>query len=131
MTGIKKFEGYEAELREKYGKPGVALTVSGLSGVGKSTLSDFLADELDLSIASAGRFFREEADKRDMNIVEFTEKVEEIGSREGVDFDIKWEKRSLELPFKKDRVLVQGRVSGVTVAGRFGLRGNDSPGRKR
>lgn len=113
MTGIERFEDYERKLREKYGAPGLVFTVSGLSGVGKSTLSRFLARELNLELISTGKFFREEAKKRDMDIVDFTKNIQKIEEKEGVDFDIMWEKKTLELAFKRDKILIQGRLSGV------------------
>lgn len=114
MTGIDRFKDYEEKLNEKYGSPGeMIFTISGLSGVGKSTLARFLGEELGLEVISAGKFFREEARKRDMDIVEFTEKSGDIEEGEGVDFDLMWERKALETAYRKDDILIEGRLSGV------------------
>lgn len=114
MTGIDRFKEYEEELREKYGEAsGRIVTVSGLSGVGKSTLARFLSNEMDLRLVSSGGYFREEARKRNMSIREFIENMDSIGQKEDVDFDLKFDRKVLEITFKGDDVVFEGRIAGV------------------
>lgn len=114
MTAIERFENWEKKLRERYGEPGGRIvTVSGLSGVGKSTLARFLGDELEMDVVSSGSFFREEARRRDMPIHRFMEKVDDIGEREGLDFDLRCDKKIMEVTFKKEECIFDGRLTGV------------------
>lgn len=114
MTGIQRLEGFERKLREEHGAPGERIfTLSGLTGVGTSTLSQFLARRFDLDLVSAGEFFRDQARKRNLSVEEFVVRKEEIEKEEGVDFDLEWEKKVLELAFRRDQILFEGRLSGV------------------
>lgn len=117
-TGIPRFEAYSKELREKHGKPeGLVVTVSGLSGVGSSTVADFIADRYELDKIGAGAFFRSEAKKRGMDIYTFREKQDEIEEEEGVNFDLQWDKRALRYGFTRDDLLLEGRLTGALLEG--------------
>jgi len=114
MTAIKAFEELEAELKERFKKLKPRLvTVSGQAGVGTTTLAKALADRFGLTHRNAGIFFREEASKRGLSIYEFMAKLDEIGNREGRDFDLEWDKHTLELAFREANLLVEGRLAGL------------------
>lgn len=114
MTGIPRFEDLEEELREEHGEPtGRIFTVSGLVGVGTSTIAAFIADEFGLDHVDAGQFFREQAAERGMSIDEFDRTLQEIEEKEGVDFDVEWERHVLERAFERDDVVFEGRLAGV------------------
>ncbi|MFP4045747.1 MAG: (d)CMP kinase [Candidatus Aenigmatarchaeota archaeon] len=113
MTGIEKFEEYERKLRENHQPGEMIFTVSGLPGRGKSTLARFLADEFNLNLFTAGDFHRQEAGKRDLSIGEFMEQIDEIEEREGVDFDLKLDKKILETAYKNDKIVFDSRLAGI------------------
>lgn len=114
MTGIPRFESFERELRDQHGAPAqTILTVSGLTGVGTSTIATFLADQFELEHFDAGQFFREQAARRDMDIQEFDRRTEEIEAEEGIDFDLEWDRTALEYAFTRDRFVLEGRLTGA------------------
>lgn len=114
MTGIEKLEGYEEELREKYGEPGESiLTISGLPGQGTSTLARFLTDELGMELYNAGLYHRHKAEERGLSIEEFMRRIDEIQRKENVDFDLQLERKVLEMAHRKDGILFEARLSGV------------------
>lgn len=105
---------------EKFQDPNVrkilpTITVSGLSGSGKSTFAKTLAKELGSSMeyVSAGRFQREAAKKHGMTITQFSEKLAQ-GDDE---FDLMTDKESLKYA-QKGGFVIDGRISGF-VAGSF------------
>ncbi|MFB6216732.1 MAG: AAA family ATPase, partial [Candidatus Aenigmatarchaeota archaeon] len=76
-------------------------------------LARYLANEMDMRLVSSGDYFREEARKRNMTIQEFIENMDDIGEREGVDFDIRFDRKILEIAFKRKSVVFEGRMAGV------------------
>lgn len=114
MTGVPTFSSYESELREQHGAPGQHIfTVSGLTGVGTSTIAAMVADEFGMDHHDAGQFFRRKAEEYGMDIREFDAKTEEIEEREGVDFDIEWDRTAMEYAFTRDDFVLEGRLAGV------------------
>ena len=65
-TYIKFLEPYEKELSKKIRKKGLTITVSGVSGSGKSTVAKTIVKEFGLRHVHSGKIFREEAEKRGM-----------------------------------------------------------------
>ncbi|MBW6451708.1 MAG: cytidylate kinase family protein [DPANN group archaeon] len=53
-------------------KTGLTITVSGLSGSGKTTVSKFLAEKLNLNYFSPGTIIRDEAKKSNKSLLNFT-----------------------------------------------------------
>lgn len=114
MTGIPRFEDYEAELRDRFGSPASTIfTVSGLTGTGSTTVATFLCEEFDLDHVNAGDFFREKAKEFDMSLQEFDTRTEEIEEREGRDFDLEWDRQALKYAFTRDDFVLEGRLAGV------------------
>lgn len=114
MTQIKRFQKYEDKLREKYGEPNHPIfTISGLSGVGKTTISKLIAENYNLDRINAGDFFRKEAKKRGMDIYEFMDKIEGIEKKEDRDFDVECDKYMFEMVFKNKKTLIESRLSGI------------------
>jgi len=114
MTGIEFFEGYESELRDEQGDPGERVfTVSGLTGVGTGTLSEFLAEQYGLQHIDAGQFFRGKAEEHGMSIDEFDSEADEIEEEKGIDFDTEWDRTALEHAFTEDDILLEGRLTGA------------------
>lgn len=117
MTGIPRFESVEEQLREQHGTPGDRIfTVSGLAGVGTSTVATFLANEFNLERINAGDFFRQKAKEYDMSLQEFDKRTEELEKRENTDFDLEWDRTALEYAFTKDNILLEGRIAGALLA---------------
>lgn len=117
MTGVPFFEDYEAELREEHGAAdGQVVTVSGLVGVGTSTIASFLADRLDFSHEDAGQFFRDKAAEYGMDIREFDERQEELEAEHGIDFDVMWDRTALRYAFTRDGIVLEGRLTGAIIA---------------
>lgn len=112
MTFIRSFRTYQNALRKKYGKPKMVIAVSGLSGVGKTTIAKGIAKRFKLRYFSAGELFRREARRRGLGLEEFLGKLKEIEKREGIDFDEYFDKRTLELIYR-GKVVVEGRLAGV------------------
>lgn len=112
MTFIKPFRSYENTLRKKYGKPRMVITVSGLSGVGKTTIAKCIAKRFKLGYYSAGELFRREARRRGIGLEEFLGRLKDIERTEGVDFDAYFDKKMLESVYR-GRVVVEGRLAGV------------------
>lgn len=117
MTGIDFFADYEAELQKTYGEPGSTLvTVSGLAGVGTSTIAKMLSKHLELTRVNAGDFFRNLADEFDMSIQEFDERTQELEQRERRDFDLEWDKSVLKRAYTEDNILFEGRLAGALLS---------------
>lgn len=111
MTCVERLKDYEEKLREEHGSPdGKVVTVSGLVGVGSSTVADILSEELDMELVSSGDFFRRKAEEKDMELTEFFEKHRD--PEVGPDPDLMWDRRALGLAFTKDEVILEGRMTG-------------------
>ncbi|MFP4116960.1 MAG: (d)CMP kinase [Candidatus Aenigmatarchaeota archaeon] len=111
MTCVPRLEDYEEKLREEYGSSGDnVVTVSGLVGVGSSTVAEILKEELDLELVSSGQFFRKKAKEKGMELTEFFEKYR--NPDKGPDPDLMWDRRALNLAFTKDDIILEGRMTG-------------------
>lgn len=115
MTAVNRFTSLEQQLRDEYGEPGTAvITVSGLTGVGTSTVAEMIAADWGVKHVAAGDFFREQARSRGMDVYTFREKQAAIEEREDTDFDMEWDRQCLMLPFTSDEdVVVEGRLAGA------------------
>lgn len=114
MKAIDRLEKYRDELKEKHNEPGKNIfTVSGLSGTGSSTVAKLIADKYDLDRFSIGQFFRKEAQKRDMDIVDFMENIEHIEDEEDIDYDVLGDKKIIEKAYTQNDVILDGRMAGV------------------
>lgn len=113
MTGIKKLESYENKLYEKYGKPDLLIGVSGLAGVGTTMVSKILSDEFSLKRISARDFFSKKSEERGVSLSKFIEIISNPEKETKIDVDLKWEKYTLKQAFKRKKLLVDGKVSGV------------------
>ena len=112
MTFIKPFKPYQLTLRKKYGNPKMVIAVSGLSGVGKTTIAKGIAKRFKLRYFSAGELFRSEARRRGLSLEEFLGKLKEIEKKEKVNFDEYFDRKMLDLIYR-GKVVVEGRLAGV------------------
>lgn len=113
MTSVSAFEDHEEELRTEHQPGDRIITVSGMTGVGTTTISEFLAEEFDLERVSGGDFFRAKAEEHGMSIQEFDARADEIGEREGVDFDRQWDRKVLAMAYTRDDLVIEGRLAGA------------------
>lgn len=103
-TYLKFLESYEREISRKIKKKGLTITLSGVSGAGKTDCSRALAKAFGLKYVSAGQILREIAKKRNIPLKEIV-KIR----RAEIDHDM--DKRSLELAMK-GKVVLDGRLTG-------------------
>ncbi len=111
MTCVERLKKYEKELKKEQGSPGENIvTVSGLVGVGTTTVAEILSDELDFDLVSSGQFFRRMANEKNMELTEFFEKHREPDDKP--DPDILWDRRALDLAYTRDNLVLEGRMTG-------------------
>lgn len=91
-------------MKNKNRKNKVSITVSGLSGSGKSYIANFLARRLNLEHKSAGDIFRKIAKKERKSLEEFCRNRSE-------EIDLITDKETERL-LKKGNVVIDGRLSG-------------------
>ncbi len=82
----------------------IVITIDGPSGSGKGTLARELSDILGIKHFSASKIFREEAEKRDLEL-------EELSGTAEKDLDLAVDRRTLEKGLNNDCV-IEGRIPG-------------------
>lgn len=92
---------FQDEDREKNSE--LLITIDGPSGSGKGTLAEFIAREMELKCYSAGDFFRQIADEKDMT-------VEELSQDAGKEVDVEVDRRTLEKGLNEDCV-IESRIA--------------------
>jgi cytidylate kinase len=103
-TYIKFLEKFEKEFAKKIKKKGLTITVSGVSGAGKTDGAKALAKAFKLKYVSAGEIQRQIAKERGLSL------EEQVDIREP-EIDHEMDKRSLELAMK-GKVVLDGRLTG-------------------
>ena len=103
-TFIKFLEEYEKELSEKIKRKGLTITVSGLSGSGKSTGARAIARALNIKYVSAGEILRQIAKDRKISLLEI------VKTREP-EIDYEMDKITLNLAMGGN-VVLDGRLTG-------------------
>ena len=104
MTFIPALKPYELQLKKKYRKEGLSITVSGMAASGKTTGAKALAEAFNLQYVSAGRIMREIAAEKGISLVELTKTAPK-------ELDLEIDKRSLEYVLQGN-VVVEGRLAG-------------------
>lgn len=77
--------------------------ICGPSGAGKGTLGSFVADELDVPLYSAGDFFRQIAEEKDLTVEELSEQADK-------ETDLEVDRRTLEKGLNEDCV-IESRIA--------------------
>ncbi|UCD06835.1 MAG: cytidylate kinase family protein, partial [Candidatus Aenigmatarchaeota archaeon] len=114
-TFLKFLESYERELLKKgEGKKDLIITVSGMSGSGKSMIVRFILERIKLRHFSGGRVVREFASKKGISLEEFS-KARDKG------FDYMLEKRILREGLKGN-IIIDARLAGWVLGEWAGLR---------
>lgn len=104
-TFLKTLENYEKEIAPKIKKKGPTITVSGLSGNGKGTVSEALAKEFGLQKISSGDLFRKIAKERGVSL-------EELANSSTDELDNRLERSALQLAMGGS-VVLDGRLTGM------------------
>ncbi len=104
-TFLKALENYEKEIAPEIKKNGLTITVSGLSGNGKGTVSEALAKEFGLQKISSGDLFRKIAKERGVSL-------EELAKSPTDELDDRLERSALRLAMEGS-VVLDGRLTGM------------------
>lgn len=104
-TFLKCLESHEKDNEKKTVKKGITITVSGVSGVGKGTITETVAKDLGLQKIVMGDIFRSIAKQRNMGLENFSAVREDE-----IDYEI--EKTCLELAMAGN-VVLDGRMTGM------------------
>ncbi|MBI4167574.1 MAG: cytidylate kinase family protein [Candidatus Aenigmarchaeota archaeon] len=107
-TFLPFLENHERLMENRIKKKGLTITISGLSGIGKSTVAEAVAKDLSLEKIVMGEIFRSIAKERSMELEKFSATRED-------EIDYQIEKKSLELSMRGG-VVIDARMSGM-VAG--------------
>lgn len=103
-TYIKFLEPFEKEFIKKIKKKGLTITVSGVSGAGKTDGASALAKAFKLRYVSAGQIQRQIAKEKGISL-------EKQAERRGPEIDHLMDKRSLKLAMEGN-VVLDGRLTG-------------------
>lgn len=107
MTLLKQIQDYENQIRNSTGKDvpeGILVTVSGISGSGKTYAAEYISKKLGLGYFSSGSIFRKLAKERGKSLEDFC-------SERGTDIDNMVDMETLKMAFSGNMVL-DGRLSG-------------------
>ncbi|MEA2076277.1 MAG: AAA family ATPase [Euryarchaeota archaeon] len=86
------------------------ITISGLSGSGTTTVAELLSRELSMDVISAGEMFRAIAEEKSLQLRQFNKLAENND-----DFDRGIDEKQCEEAMKREKVIVEGRLSGFFV----------------
>ncbi len=112
MTCVRRLKEYEDKLREEHGSPASSVfTVSGLVGVGSTTVAEIVSEEFEMDMVSSGTFFRRKASEMDLDLTEFFEKHRNPDV--GPDPDLMWDRKVLGLAYTKEKTVLEGRLTGA------------------
>lgn len=101
-TFIKKLAKFDKSLKIK--KKGITITISGLSGAGKTTIAKEIAKVGKLKLVNSGDIFRQIAKEKKMPLEQFSK----IRKPE-IDYEL--DKRTIKLA-KEGNVVIVGRIAG-------------------
>jgi len=81
------------------------ITISGIGGVGKGTISKLLSERLNYKVLSGGDFFREMADEKNMTVYEFDQFV-----KENLEYDEKLDEMQKKYGEENDNFVLESRL---------------------
>ena len=103
-TFIEFLEPFEKELSKKIKKKGLTITVSGISGAGKTDGARALAKAFKLRYVASGQILRQIAKKRKI-------RLEELAATREREIDYEIDRTNLEFAMK-GKVVIDARLSG-------------------
>jgi len=83
------------------------ISISGLAGSGTTTATKILSQKIGIPYISAGDIFRQMADEKNMEILEFSKFAEK---NENIDIEI--DKRQSQIAKENKDIIIEGRLSG-------------------
>jgi cytidylate kinase len=83
------------------------ITISGLAGSGTTTATRILSQKMGIPFISAGDIFRQMANEKNMEILEFSKFAEE---HENIDIEI--DRRQSQIAKENENIIIEGRLSG-------------------
>jgi cytidylate kinase len=92
------------------GGQGLIITIGGLPGSGKSTVSKLIAEQLKIDYMNAGDIFRSLANKKGLTLEEFG-----IYAEQNPNVDQAIDKKVVEVA-KKGDVILEGRLAGIMLS---------------
>ena len=90
------------------------ITISGIGGVGKGTISKLLSERLNYKVLSGGDFFREMADEKNMTVYEFDQFV-----KENLEYDEKLDEMQKKYGEENDNFVLESRLGWFFVKDSF------------
>jgi len=93
------------------------ITISGIGGVGKGTISKLLGEKLNYQVLSGGDFFRAMAKEQGMDLYEFEEYV-----KTQPDFDYKLDKMQEKFGQENDNFVLESRIGWYFVPDSFKIK---------
>lgn len=93
------------------------ITISGLGGTGKGTVSKILKDKINYRYSSSGELFRQMAKQKNMTAYEFEEYVTNT-----LDIDLEIDKRQKEFGEKNDNFIFDGRLGFYFIPDSFKIK---------
>lgn len=89
---------------------GTKITIGGLAGTGKGTISKLLAEKLGYKLDSAGNYFRSIADREEMSLTQL-----EVAAMENPKYDLEADDRTRAYGEIHDRFIFEGRIAWYTI----------------
>jgi len=86
------------------------ITMGGLAGSGTSTTASILSNKIGIPQVSAGDIFRQMAEEKGMDVLEFSKFAE--GNTE---IDLEIDQRQAEIAQKSENLIVEGRISAYFI----------------
>jgi cytidylate kinase len=81
------------------------ITISGIGGVGKGTISKLLAEKLNYKVLSGGDFFRSMAAEKHLTVYEMDQFV-----RENPEYDVKLDNMQKDFGKNNDNFILESRL---------------------
>jgi CMP/dCMP kinase len=86
------------------------ITIGGLAGSGTTTASKILSEKMGIPYLSAGDIFRQMAQERNMNILEFSKFAED-----NIDIDREIDQRQAQIASESQELIIEGRLSAYFI----------------
>lgn len=109
------FQKYREIVESREWGEGPLITVSGLNGVGTSTISKAMSEDLGYERVNAGEVFRSLAEDLDISLAELAKDTGTLP--DGTDRDVELDGRMLEEGYTGSEIVLEGRMTGALFYG--------------